>query len=92
MIIADSQLDVLQSSNLNFRVRIMPDWKAWTVVEAAEKTGYNAEYLRRLCRRQNDSPIEYTKIGRILLIKADSLLEYVEKMKNVEDGRYGPKK
>lgn len=68
----------------------MPDWKAWTVEEAAEKTGYNAEYIRRLCRQKN-SPIEHTRIGRVLLINADSMLAYVEKMQSKDDGRYGPK-
>lgn len=66
----------------------MPDWKAWTVQEAAEKTNYNAEYIRRLCRQ---GEIEHAKIGRVLLIKADSLTAYVEKMKNIDDGRFGPK-
>lgn len=87
MVIAHSQIGMLQSTYPNFRVKCMPDWKAWTVEEAAKKSGYNAEYIRRLCRQDK---IEHDKIGRVLLIKADSLIEYVEKMKDTDDNRYGP--
>ena len=88
MTIANSQVSVLQSAHSDFRVNHMPDWKAWTVQEAAEKTGYNAEYIRRLCRQ---GEIEHDKIGRVLLIKADSLLEYVKNAQSKSDNRYGPK-
>lgn len=89
MVVADSQIGMLQSTqSTNFRVSCMPDWKAWTVQEASEKTGYNAEYIRRLCRQ---GEIEHDKIGRVLLIKAESLMKYVEEMKSKDDNRYGPK-
>jgi len=88
MTVANTGMTVLQSAHTYLRGNALPDWRAWTVEEAAKETGYNAEYVRRLCR---DDKIEYQKIGRILLIKADSLIAYVKDAQGSDDKRFGPK-
>ena len=63
------------------------DWL--TVQEAADLSGYNAEYLRRLIRSQR---IKYRKISFIYQIYRESLTEYLSKAKNIPDKRYTPKR
>ena len=67
----------------------MPDWIGLSVQEAAEKTGYHPEYLRRLIRQ---GKLDAEKLGAMYLIRADSLQRYVEAMKDVDDARAGPKR
>jgi hypothetical protein len=63
------------------------DWL--TVLEAAEISGYNAEYLRRLIRNRK---IKYRKISFIYQINRKSLLGYLRKAENTTDKRYTPKR
>jgi excisionase family DNA binding protein len=68
----------------------LPDWEiTWTVQEASAATGYNAEYIRRLVRNKE---IEAVKIGFVWLINGDSLKDYIERVEDLDDSRYGPKK
>lgn len=80
---------MLKSTKQIKRVKSVPDFLIWTVREAAEKSGYNAEYIRRLIR---EGKIEAVKIGGILLVKVDSLKDYQKKANEAMDGRHGPKK
>ena len=63
------------------------DWL--TVQEAADLSGYNAEYLRRLIRNQR---IKYRKISFIYQVNRESLLGYLRKAKSSRDKRYTPKR
>lgn len=67
----------------------MPDYQVWSIAEASEKTGYNQEYLRRLVRL---GKVEATRIGSVLLIKVDSLKQYIREMEDSDDRRAGPRK
>jgi excisionase family DNA binding protein len=60
-----------------------------TVSEAAELSGYNPEYLRRLMR---DQKIKYRKFSFIYQVNRDSLLEYLKNAENKTDQRYSPKR
>lgn len=79
---------VVQSINHHKEIDRVPDWPSWGIEEAAAETGYNAEYIRRLCR---EGKIEYERIGRTYLIKQQSLREYIERLPG-EDARYGPRR
>ena len=59
-----------------------------TVKEASEKTGYNAEYLRRLVR---DGKIEAILIGPVYLVRWESLRRYMTNITANGDARTGPK-
>ena len=59
-----------------------------TVREASKKTGYNPEYLRRLIRQEE---IEAELVGMLYLIDPASLGAYVERMKQSDDSRAGPR-
>ena len=59
-----------------------------TIKEASKRTGYNAEYLRRLIRQDK---IEADKLGATYLVKLDSLIHYAEMMRTVGDNRSGPR-
>ena len=72
---------VLQRERLAMR-------RGLTVREASEKTGYNPEYLRRLIRQ---SEIEAELVGMMYLIDPASLGAYVERMKQSDDSRAGPR-
>ena len=64
---------------------------ALTIEEASEKTGYNAEYLRRLAHA---GKIDATKVGgKVWLIPSVSLVAYMTKMRHeqLSDGRVGPR-
>jgi len=53
-----------------------------TIKDASARTGYSAEYLRRLIRAGD---IEASKLGTVYLVKVDSLLAYVRE--RAEDGK-----
>jgi excisionase family DNA binding protein len=59
-----------------------------TVQEAAEITGYNVQYLRRLLRAEK---LEAIKIGHIWLIDLTSLQAYLSRAISSNDLRCGPK-
>lgn len=59
-----------------------------TVQEAAEITGYNIQYLRRLlCAGK----MEAIKIGQIWLVDLASLNDYFDSALSSDDMRFGPK-
>jgi excisionase family DNA binding protein len=59
-----------------------------TVQAAAEVTGYNAQYLRRLLRAGKLTGI---KIGQVWLISLASLTAYIQQAGEAIDRRCGPK-
>jgi excisionase family DNA binding protein len=59
-----------------------------TVQAAAEMTGYNPQYLRRILRTEK---LESIKIGQVWLIKLDSLEQYLQQSNQTVDKRFGPK-
>ena len=59
-----------------------------TVQAAAETTGYNIQYLRRLLR---SSALKGVKIGQMWLIEMDDLDAYLERVESTSDRRCGPK-
>ena len=68
----------------------MPDDSEWiTVNEAAEISGYNAEYLRRLIRNEK---IDYRMFGFMYQVNKKSLLEYLKEAGKKNDKRYSPKR
>ena len=69
---------------------MLTDNDEWlTVNEAAELSGYNPEYLRRLMR---DHKIKFRKFSFIYQVNRDSLLEYLKKADISKDKRYSPKR
>jgi len=58
-----------------------------TVKTAAEITGYNVQYLRRLLRAEK---LDAIKIGQVWLVNLVSLQNYLENMLSSEDRRCGP--
>jgi excisionase family DNA binding protein len=59
-----------------------------TVQAAAEVSGYNAQYLRRLLRT---GKLNGDKIGQIWLINKDAFEAYFEEAIQSKDQRFGPK-
>jgi excisionase family DNA binding protein len=59
-----------------------------TVKNAAEITGYNPQYLRRLLRLGKLNGIQ---IGQVWLIKLNSLENYLSQIEVHGDHRYGPR-
>ena len=59
-----------------------------TVQEAAEITGYNTQYLRRILRARK---LEAIKIGQIWLVNLASLQAYFSSAISSNDLRFGPK-
>ena len=59
-----------------------------TVQAAAEVTGYNIQYLRRMLR---SGALKGIKIGQIWLIVMESLLTYLERVETTSDRRFGPR-
>ncbi len=59
-----------------------------TVQAAADATGYNIQYLRRLLR---SGALEGIKIGQMWLIEMDALETYLKRAKNTSDRRCGPR-
>ena len=60
-----------------------------TVNEAAELSGYNAEYLRRLMREMK---IKYRKFSFLYQVNRESLIGYMKKAENSTDKRLSPKR
>ena len=60
-----------------------------SVKAAAEFSGYNIQYLRRLLRA---GQLEGMKIGQVWLIKLASLETYARNGQMVRDRRHGPRK
>ena len=60
-----------------------------SVKAAAEFSGYNIQYLRRLLRA---GQLEGIKIGQVWLIKLASLETYARNGQMVGDRRHGPRK
>jgi excisionase family DNA binding protein len=68
----------------------MTDDSEWiTVNEAAEISGYNAEYLRRLIRNEK---IDYRMFGFMYQVNKQSLLKYLKEAGKKSDKRYSPKR
>ena len=59
-----------------------------TVQAAAEVTGYNIQYLRRLLR---SGKLEGIKIGQLWLIEMQYLETYLQLVENTSDRRCGPR-
>ena len=59
-----------------------------TVNQAAEISGYNAEYLRRLMRNKK---IKFRKFSFIYQVSKQSLLSYLKEAEKKVDKRYSPK-
>jgi excisionase family DNA binding protein len=59
-----------------------------SVQVAADFTGYNIQYLRRLLRA---GKLSGTKIGQVWLIKLSSLESYFQERESSSDQRCGPK-
>ena len=59
-----------------------------TVQAAAEATGYNIQYLRRLL---HSGKLEGIKIGQLWLIEMQSLETYLQQVESTSDRRCGPK-
>jgi len=60
-----------------------------TVTQAAEISGYNAEYLRRLMRNKK---IKFRKFSFIYQVNRESLLNYLKDAEKITDKRYTPKR
>lgn len=60
-----------------------------TTNETVELSGYNAEYIRRLVRRNK---IKAQKFGSVWQIDKSSLLNYMQESEHSTDGRRGPHK
>ena len=58
-----------------------------TVQAAAEATGYNIQYLRRML---GSGALEGVKIGQMWLIEMDALEAYLKRVKTTSDRRCGP--
>jgi excisionase family DNA binding protein len=59
-----------------------------TVQAAAEVTGYNIQYLRRMLRFGR---LEGIKIGQMWLIEMESLETYLQHVESTSDRRCGPR-
>jgi len=66
----------------------IPVEKYFSVQAAAELTGYNIQYLRRLLR---SGKLEGIKIGQLWLIEMQSLETYLQHVETTSDRRCGPK-
>lgn len=59
-----------------------------TTSEAAQITGYNEEYIRRLARKEK---IKARKFGTIWQVHAASMLRYLSNAEKNDDKRSGPR-
>jgi excisionase family DNA binding protein len=59
-----------------------------SIQAATEYSGYNTQYLRRLVRA---GAIEGIKVGQVWLVSIASLDTYLERIRNSDDRRYGPR-
>jgi len=77
---------------------IMPDMTDWlSVEEAAEKSGYHPEYLRRLLRKNTKLAktgyvpfFEAVKKASVWLIEPKSFDTYCQKMNEMGTGKHDP--
>ena len=68
----------------------MTDESKWiTVNKAAELSGYNPVYLRRLIRNEK---IDYRMFGFMYQVNKKSLLKYLKEAEKQKDKRYSPKR
>ena len=58
-----------------------------TVRTAAEISGYNQQYLRRLLRENTFRP---KRLGQMWLIEREQFLKYLHEAKRAQDKRFGP--
>ncbi len=58
-----------------------------TVKTAAEISGYNEQYLRRLLRKNT---FRSKRIGQLWLIDRDNFMKYILQVKRSTDNRFGP--
>ena len=66
-------------------VAVTGDWI--TTTQAAEFSGYHAEYLRTLVR---EGKVKGQKFGPIWQVSKKSLQEYLERAMGLKDRRHGP--
>ena len=59
-----------------------------SVSEAAEVSGYNPEYIRRLIR---SGEIEARKFSIVWQVRRESLTSYIKSAQKKDDKRYTPK-
>jgi excisionase family DNA binding protein len=59
-----------------------------SIQAAAEYSGYNLQYLRRIVRK---GEVEGVKVGQVWLVNLTSLDAYLERVQNTDDRRYGPR-
>ena len=59
-----------------------------TVQAAADITGYNIQYLRRMLR---SGVLKGVKIGQLWLIEMESLETYLKQVESTSDRRCGPR-
>ena len=79
-----SALDCVQRG-----VEFLPMFDDWiTTEEAVSLSGYNMLHLRRLIR---EGKVQGQKFGRTWMVDKNSLLDYLEKAKQSDDKRWGPK-
>jgi len=71
-------MDLLTTLTTEPIMDYMTDWL--TVEEAAEETGYNPQYIRRLCRQ---GKLDAVLKGRLYLINPEDLDAYVRRMKSL---------
>ncbi len=55
---------------------------------AAEYSGYNLQYIRRLL---SSGSLEGVKVGQVWLVKIASLDAYLKSLRKTDDRRYGPR-
>jgi excisionase family DNA binding protein len=87
--LTDTVVQCVQPTERGNRV---PDWPSWSIEQAAEETGYNPQYIRRLCRA---GKVVHERIGRTYLVSVDSLREYkkqAERELGQADARFGPRR
>jgi excisionase family DNA binding protein len=73
----------------NYQERQLADLHLWmTTQEAAEYSGYDVQYVRRLARQ---SKIGAVKKGRDWWIDVEKFTAYLRTMIESKDGRAGPK-
>ena len=58
-----------------------------TVRTAADMSGYNQQYLRRLLR---ENILKSKRLGQLWLIERNGFVEYLKHAKQSNDKRYGP--
>jgi excisionase family DNA binding protein len=59
-----------------------------SIQAAAEYSGYNLQYLRRIVRK---GEVEGVKVGQVWLVNLASLDAYLKRVQNTDDRRYGPR-